>query len=58
MADILAIIHPIDKEMLLLAAKWIGFAIVGVVLAVIWDSLKNLAGATIRFLVLRFAEKD
>lgn len=58
MADILAIMHPIDKEMLLLAAKWIGFAIVGVVLAVIWDSLRNLAGAAIRFLVLRFAEKE
>jgi hypothetical protein len=57
MADILAFIHPIDKEMLLLAAKWMGFAIVGVVLAVIWDSLKNLAGAAIRFLVLRFAKK-
>ena len=58
MTDILTIIHPIDKEMLLAAAKLMGFAIVGVVLAVIWDSLKNLAGATIRFLVLRFAKKE
>ena len=58
MTDILVYIHPIDKEMLLLAAKLIGFAIVGVILAVIWDSLRNLIGATIRFLVLRFLKKE
>ena len=58
MTDILTFIHPIDKEMLLLAAKWIGFAIVGVVLAVLRDSLRDLAGAAIRFLVLRFAKKE
>lgn len=58
MTDILTFIHPIDKEMLLLAAQWIGFAIVGVVLAVLRDSLRDLAGAAIRFLVLRFAKKE
>lgn len=58
MTDILTFIHPIDNEMLLLAAKWIGFAIVGVVLAVLRDSLRDLAGAAIRFLVLRFAKKE
>lgn len=57
MTDFLVYIHPVDKEMLLLAAKFIGFAIVGVILAAIWHFLRNLIGATIRFLVLRFLKK-
>ena len=32
MTDFLVYIHPVDKEMLLLAAKFIGFAVVGVIL--------------------------
>lgn len=58
MTDFLVYIHPVDKEMLLLAAKFIGFAIVGVILAAIWHFLRNLIGATIRFLVLRFLKKE
>ena len=58
MTDFLVYIHPVDKEMLLLAAKFIGFAIVGVILAAIWHFLWNLIGATIRFLVLRFLKKE
>ncbi|MBR3452408.1 MAG: hypothetical protein IKH25_06020 [Muribaculaceae bacterium] len=58
MTDFLVYIHPVDKEMLLLAVKFIGFAIVGVILAAIWHFLRNLIGATIRFLVLRFLKKE
>lgn len=58
MTDFLVYIHPVDKAMLLLAAKFIGFAIVGVILAAIWHFLRNLIGATIRFLVLRFLKKE
>lgn len=57
MTDLLELIHPVDKEMLL-AAKFIGFAVVGVILAAIWHFLRNLIGATIRFLVLRFVKKE
>ena len=58
MIDIQLIIHPVDKEMLITAAKFIGFAIVGVILAAIWHFLRSLVGATIRFCVLRFLNKE
>ena len=58
MTDFLVYIHPVDKEMLMTAAKFIGFAIVGVILAAIWHFLRNLVGAAIRFLVLRFLKKE
>ena len=44
--------------MLMTAARFIGFAVVGVILAVIWHFLRNLVGAAIRFLVLRFLKKE
>ena len=44
--------------MLMAAARFIGFAVVGVILAAIWHFLRNLIGATIRFLVLRFLKKE
>ncbi len=58
MTDILTLIHPVDKEMLLTAARWIGLAVAGLILAVIWHSLKSLIGATCRFIVLRFVKKE
>lgn len=58
MTDFLVYIHPVDKEMLMTAVRFIGFAVVGVILAVIWHFLRNLVGAAIRFLVLRFVRKE
>ena len=58
MTDILVNIHPVDKEMLMTAVRFISFAVVGVILAVIWHFLRNLVGAAIRFLVLRFLKKE
>ena len=58
MTDFLVYIHPVDKEMLMTAVRFISFAVAGVILAVIWHFLRNLVGAAIRFLVLRFLKKE